>query len=562
MVIFAFAAGAKACRAACMRGAIGLFACGALAVAGNAAPTDVATAPLRDLVGAGQLAELRWPNFADYRKDVEGFYEASGFEDAWSRDGRPTPQALAIIEVLQHAQEKGLNPEDYDASRWSTRLQQLTQPGVAARFDVALTVCLMRYVSDLHIGRLNPKQVKFSIAERNSRYDLAQFLRQDLVAGTDINAELNAVEPQFHGYQRTRTVLNHYLELARQDEGTPLPVPAKALDAGSHYAGVPRLARLLRLLGDLPADAAVPADDLYQSPLVEAVKHFQDRHGLTPDGRLGAQTVKNLNTPLSARVEQLSLTLERWRWLPPEFPQPPVVVNIPEFRLRAVDASGKFVLTMNVIVGKALRHETPVFTKDMQYLVFRPYWNVPRSIQRSEIVPAVQRDRSYIARKNYEVTTLAGQFVTSGAISDEILEQLRAGKLAVRQKPGPTNALGLVKLIFPNEYNVYLHSTPSPQLFSQSRRDFSHGCIRVEKPEELAAWALQGKPEWTLEKVREAMQQGPDNVQVNLAKPIPVLILYGTAVTDETGTVHFYDDIYGHDATLKKELAKGYPYRR
>jgi L,D-transpeptidase YcbB len=562
MLTITFAAGAQARRSVFMRCAMGLFTCGALAVNGSAARAEATAGAMRDLANAGQLAELRWPNFSDYRADVQSFYEASGFENAWSRDGRPTAQAQSIIELLQHAQEKGLNPEDYDASRWATRLQQLTQPGATARFDLAMTVCLMRYVSDLHIGRVNPKQVKFAIAERNSRYDLAQFLRQDLVTGTDINAELSGVEPQFQGYQRTRAVLLHYLELARQDDGELLPVPAKTLDAGSHYAGVPRVARLLRLLGDLPADAAVPTDDLYQSPLVEAVKHFQDRHGLTADGRLGAQTVKHLNTPVSARIEQLGLTLERWRWLPQEFPQPPVVVNIPEFRLRAVDSSGKFVLTMNVIVGKALRHETPVFTKDMQYLVFRPYWNVPRSIQRSEIVPAVQRDRSYIARKNYEVTTHAGQVVTSGEISDEVLDQLRTGKLAVRQKPGPTNALGLVKLIFPNEYNVYLHSTPSPQLFSQSRRDFSHGCIRVEKPEELAAWALQGKPEWTPEKIHKAMQEGPDNVQVNLAKPIPVLILYGTAVTDETGTVHFYDDIYGHDATLKKVLALGYPYRR
>jgi murein L,D-transpeptidase YcbB/YkuD len=239
-----------------------------------------------------------------------------------------------------------------------------------------------------------------------------------------------------------------------------------------------------------------------------------------------------------------------------------VVVNIPEFRLRAYDAKGQNVLSMNVIVGKALRHETPVFQKDMQYVVFRPYWNVPPSIQRSEIVPAIQRDRSYIANKNYEVTTHNGQVVTSGVISDEVLEQLRAGKLAVRQKPGPTNALGLVKLIFPNEYNVYLHSTPSQQLFSRSRRDFSHGCIRVEKPEELSAWALRDRPEWNLEKVRAAMQQGKDNVQVNLPKPIPVLILYGTAVTDDHDAIHFYDDIYGHDASLRKALAQGYPYRR
>jgi len=198
----------------------------------------------------------------------------------------------------------------------------------------------------------------------------------------------------------------------------------------------------------------------------------------------------------------------------------------------------------------------------MQYVVFRPYWNVPQSIQRSEIVPAIQRNRNYVADKNYEVTTHNGQVVTSGAIDDEVLEQLRTGKLAVRQKPGPTNALGLVKLIFPNEYNVYLHSTPSQQLFSRSRRDFSHGCIRVEKPDELSAWALRDLPEWNLEKVRAAMQQGKDNQQVNLPKPIPVLILYGTAVINDYGAVHFYDDIYGHDADLRKALAKGYPYGR
>jgi L,D-transpeptidase YcbB len=245
--------------------------------------------------------------------------------------------------------------------------------------------------------------------------------------------------------------------------------------------------------------------------------------------------------------------------LPQEFPQPPVVVNIPEFRLRAYDKSGKIVLSMNVIVGKAFRHETPVFDEDMRYVVFRPYWNVTPSIQRSEIVPAIQRDRNYIATKGYEVTQ-GGQVVTSSTIDDDVLQQLRAGKLAVRQKPGPANALGLVKLIFPNEYNVYLHSTPSQQLFSQIRRDFSHGCIRVEKPDELAAWALQDKPEWTLEKVRAAMQKGQDNFQVNLIKPIPVFILYGTAVAEEDGSIHFFDDLYGHDADLEKVLAKGYPF--
>ena len=248
----------------------------------------------------------------------------------------------------------------------------------------------------------------------------------------------------------------------------------------------------------LPGDSQT-----YGGPLVDAVKRFQRRHGLDDDGRLGPATIKQLNVPLQDRVLQLQLTLERWRWLPAEFSAPPIIVNIPDFRLRALDENNNVVMDMRVVVGKAMRTQTPVFTRDMTYVVLRPYWNVPPSILRSEIVPAIQRDRGYIARKNYEVTTYDGKVVTSGDISDDVLAQLRAGKLMVRQKPGPTNALGLVKLIFPNEHNVYLHSTPSQELFSRSRRDFSHGCIRVEKPAELAAWALRNNPGWTLERVQQ-----------------------------------------------------------
>jgi len=393
------------------------------------------------------------------------------------------------------------------------------------------------------------------------KLDLAEFVRTRIVDGQNIQSVLDGVEPPFAGYKRTQVALQHYLELAKQDDGEQLPVPAKTIAPGDPYAGIPRLTRLLRLLGDLPADVQVPDDpNVYAEPLVDAVKHYQFRHGLDSDGRLGAQTVKQLNVPPSNRAKQLELTLERWRWVPYAFQQPPVVVNIPEFRLRAYGDDGKPELIMNVIVGKSYRHQTPVFERDMKFIVFRPYWNVPPSIQRSETVPAIVKNRNYIAEKNYEVTTQSGQVITSGAISDDVLEQLRTRKLAVRQKPGPTNALGLVKLMFPNEYNVYLHSTPSPQLFSQSRRDFSHGCIRVEKPAELAAWALRKNSGWDLARAQAAMQTGKDNVQVNLTDPIPVLIIYGTAVVEENGTAHFFDDIYGYDASLEKALAKGYPY--
>jgi murein L,D-transpeptidase YcbB/YkuD len=535
-------------------------------LAASAQQTPVSDLPsqLRGIASAGQLPELQWPDFSDYRGHVRNFYEPAGYSPAWIRDGQPTPQALAIIEVLKQADSQGLDPEDYDASRWTDRLGRLQKSHAAgddAIFDAALTVCLMRYISDCHIGKINPEHFNFGLSVEAKKYDLPAFLRERLVNGPDVKAELAQIGPPFAGYKRTLEALQHYLQLARADDGEKLPVSKLPIAPGSPFDGIPRLTRLLRLLGDLPADTAVAGDaSLYQGALVDAVKSFQGRHGLKPDGRLDEKTLANLNTPLSQRVDQLRLMLERWHWLPDRFNEPPIVVNIPEFRLRAYDSNQNQVLTMNVIVGKAFRHKTPVFEKDMRYVVFRPYWNVPPSIQRSEIVPAVEKDRGYIAKKGFEVVTQGGQAVTSGAITDEVLAELRSGKLAVRQKPGPTNALGLVKLMFPNEYNVYLHSTPVPQLFSQTRRDFSHGCIRVERPAELAAWVLRDKPDWSVARAQAAMTGGKDNVQVNLTSPIPVLILYGTAVVDPDGKVQFFDDIYGYDDELRKVLAKGYPY--
>lgn len=519
---------------------------------------------IQNLVSRGNLDGMRWPDFSDYRTWLQKFYEPAGYAPAWAQGTEPKPQALALIDVFKDAWKKGLNPEDYDTSRWEERIRELQSnpsgSGVA-RFDVALTVCTMRYVSDLHIGRINPQHFKFGLNVEQKKYDLAELLRDRIMTASSMEAVLDRVEPPFPGYRRTEQALARYIELARADDGEKLPEVTKAIDPGQPYAGVARLTRLLRLVGDLPADATVPGDSqTYGGPLVDAVKRFQRRHGLDDDGRLGSATIKQMNVPLQDRVRQLQFTLERWRWLPSEFSSPPIIVNIPDFRLRVLDENNKVTMDMRVVVGKAMRTQTPVFTRDMTYVVLRPYWNVPPSILRSEIIPAIQRDRGYIARKNFEVATYDGKVVTSGEVSDEVLAQLRAGKLMVRQKPGPANALGLVKLMFPNEYNVYLHSTPSPELFSRSRRDFSHGCIRVEKPAELAAWALRNNPDWTLERVQQAMKSGKDDATVSLVKKIPVFIVYGTALAYENGEVHFSDDIYGHDAQLEAALAKGYPY--
>jgi murein L,D-transpeptidase YcbB/YkuD len=333
----------------------------------------------------------------------------------------------------------------------------------------------------------------------------------------------------------------------------------KGIRPGGNYAGVPQLGARLRQLRDLAPESALPdSQTRYAGALVDAVKQFQGRHGLEPDGILGKGTVGALNTPLSQRVQQIQFTLERYRWIPPAFAQPPIIVNLPEFILRTMRRQPAPFLTMRVVVGKAYRKQTPVLAANMQYIIFRPYWNVPPSIQRAELVPKLSRDREYLASHGFEVVD-GNEVVTDGTVSDEVFSQLRAGSLGIRQKPGPENSLGLVKFIFPNSYNVYLHSTPAPELFSRARRDFSHGCIRVQDPLALATWVLRDDPDWNAEKIVAAMN-GDQTIQVNLAKPIPVLILYSTAVVEPDGEVRFFDDIYGYDSALQKELASGYPY--
>jgi len=523
-------------------------------------------ASLRGIIQAGNLSDLRWPDFSDYGKLMTEFYQSYGYSLPWVRGMEPSAQARQVIAILKNADQEGLFAEDYDGSRWGDRVARLKptapQPSEAdaVRFDAALTVCVMRYVSDLHIGKVNPKHFGFGFDIEAKKYDLPGFLKKDVVDASDVAGILAQVEPLYPGYRRTIKALQTYLELAKEYDGQPLPAVRKTIAPGDSYPGVPQLIRFLRLVGDLPADANVPEDEtIYQGPLVDAVKSFQSRHGRDSDGRIGAQTLADLNVPLRQRVRQMQLTLERWRWMPDAYQKAPIVVNIPEFRLRAYDEKFKIALTMNVVVGKAYDHSTPVFEEKMAYVVFRPYWNVPYSIAKAEYLSRIARDPDYLSKKGFEVVNSRQEVVTSGTVTSDVLAQLRAGKLFIRQAPGPKNSLGLVKFIFPNDYSVYMHDTPAQEFFSKSRRDFSHGCIRLGKPADLAVWVLRDNPGWNMDRVRAAMNGGATQ-QVNLAHRIPVLIVYGTVIVTEDGTVHFYDDIYGHDASLEEVLDKGYPY--
>ncbi len=525
----------------------------------DAAVSSAVSSELREMAAKGQLGNNL--NTAGYREQIKRLYESTNFAPLWIKSGEPTSQATYLIESMRASRLKGLNPSDYDAEGLAKQSKSLkgASAAVQASFDASLTMATMRYISDLRIGRINPKHLKFGIDVQSKKYDLPEFISQQVASAGNIQSVLDQIEPPYAGYRRIESSLKQYIDLAAKGDGAKVPAGTKTVAPGDVYAGTAQLAERLRLLGDLPQGGSF---DSYSGALVEGVKHFQARHGLATDGKLDAATLRELNTPLSERVQQIDDALERWRWMPAEFQQPPVLVNIPEFRLRAYSDNHQLALSMNVVVGKAAPTQTPVFTDDIQFIVFRPYWSVPPGILRRSVIPGIMKSSGYIARERFEVTDSSGKLVS--VPNDELVAGLRSGKYFIRQKPGPANALGLIKFMFPNSYSVYLHSTPSTELFSRSRRDFSSGCIRVEKPAELAAFLLRNQPDgnepWTVARAQAAMDSGKDNRQVNLKVAVPVLILYVTAVAEEDGTVHFFDDIYGHDKRLNALLAKGPPY--
>ena len=521
-------------------------------------------AELRAYIDAGELSDLRWPNFENYQIETREFYNSFRNSLPWIQNTKPTRQAREIVQELKNAEKKGLRSEHYDGPLWNERLASFDRPNrpsetALIRFDVALSVSTMRYLSDLHIGRVNPHVVHFKLHVEDKSLDLSEYLRFAIVDAQDVHAAIESVEPQFPAYRRTIEALHTYLEFARRDDGEVLPDTHEVIKPGDYYPGVPRLRKLLTLLGDFSRAGREAAPEMiYEGKLVDAVKHFQERHGLEANGFIDVHTLEELNTPLSRRVVQLQLTLERWRWLPQDLPRPPIVVNIPEFRLHAVGEEHRVVFSMNVVVGRAYHHQTPVFASEIKSVIFRPYWNVPLEIQQDELLPEIERKPQYLAENAFEIVDTSGRIVDEGAITEDTKDQLRSGRLMLRQKPGPENSLGLLKFEMPNPYDVYLHATPATELFSRSRRDFSHGCIRVEDPIALAVWVLRDEPEWTAERVRSAMN-GDETMRVNPSKPIPILVVYGTAVVKEDGEVGFFKDIYGHDLALEKALTKSYP---
>lgn len=512
---------------------------------------EAAEVQLEGLLAARHAALLSHPAIDDVDADASSLYASRDWRLLWSLAGRATPQATALAAFMEGAGDRALAPSDYDASAWRARFASLPRASLEERaaIDLAFTASVMRMVRDLHGGRVNPKEVDFAIEAGSGPLDVAAFVAQLASAG-DAARHVEMLEPPYGGYARLVEALRQYRAMDDDAEGIVVS-EMKVVEPGREYPDLPKLVLLLRELGDLPpGEAPDDASTLYAGGIVDAVKRFQARHGIDADGRIGPATFRAINTPLSWRVRQIELTLERWRWVPRRFARPPVIVNIPEYSLRAFDGRGRPAVDMRVVVGRAVRTPTPVMSGVIDRIVFQPYWNVPYSILKNEVL--AELDDAWLAKNDMEIVDLGG---TLKPLGDEALAGLRAGKLRLRQRPGVKNSLGPVKFDFANEHSIYLHGTPAQALFARSRRDFSHGCIRVEDPETLAAWLMRDEPGWTREEIRKAIAGGATR-RVKLEHPTPVLILYGTAMVTESGEVRFFDDVYGIDRVLDEALRK------
>jgi murein L,D-transpeptidase YcbB/YkuD len=508
--------------------------CAALVLAPCVGLTQPVPATIQALAAEALRSPVAPAGPVDERGWLDRFYRPRAYAPAWTASA-----AAAALNLLGQARLQGLDPQDYGADALA---RQLHADGAdSARIDVALTAAMMHYLADLHFGRVRSEYRTGPPEARPAPYDPVERLRAGLGAG-QLEAMVQAAEPPFRQYGRVKAALAHYRELASQPYPV-LPMPHPGAAPGGDYPAAQALFERLGLLGDLPAATPPPPAGNYSVSMKEGVQRFQARHGLAVDGVLGPATIAALNVQPGVRVRQFELTLERLRWLPDVGAGPLIVVNLPDYHLWALhgDAAGP-PLESRVVVGAAVKTETPLFVGQMRYLEFNPYWNVPRSILAREILPRLERDPDYLAHNDMETVP------PSAGLAD-----LRAGRARVRQRPGPKNPLGAIKFAMPNPMDIYLHSTPARELFQRSRRDLSHGCIRVEQAAALAEYVLGGQGPWDAEAIQRALQPGPTR-RVDLVKSIPVVLFYATAAVDNAGRARFAADIYGRDSKLRRAL--------
>jgi murein L,D-transpeptidase YcbB/YkuD len=516
---------------------------------------------LAELPGAAVPAATgadRWRRPHAPARAVRQLYAERAERAIWSRGDSLRPAARRLLAALGAAREDGLDRGDYGVEEIRFHLAALDAAPALARdrapapararhlaaIDVALTRAFLDFGAHLLAGRVDPRRVAHGWHTESRRLDLGSRLLTAAESG-EVGEALRAIAPPHAGYAALRRALAEYRVLQAAGGWAPVPDPGEVDDR----AAVEALRVRLAATGDL-AGRAEPGAALGDDALAAAVRRFQERHGLEPTGEVDGRTLAELNVPVEERLRQIELNLERWRWLPQDLGERHLLVNIPAFTLDFVER-GASVGRMRVVVG-ATRSPTPVFSDRVTHLELNPFWNVPPGILRDEILPAVRRDPDYLRREGMEL--LAGFGDDALQLSPEEIDwSVSPRGLRVRQRPGGRNSLGRIKFLFPNRFHVYLHDTPADHLFARAERGFSHGCVRLERPLDLAAYLLGADPSWSRERLAAAIAAG-ERRGIRLPQPVPIHLLYWTAWVDGTGALQFRRDLYGRDAALLRAL--------
>lgn len=490
-------------------------------------------------------------NFSKIADELKALYGSNQNQLLWLNAAHDQQSLQSAVALLDNAGAQGLNPVDYDVQALKKVLPSLTtaQPQQLAYFDAALSAAMIRYLHDLHEGRVTPQALNYSWKFNSAPMLNAAQAIQQAVAENSVAQLAEKFEPKIKQYQLLKIRLADFRRQSISNDGELLRFD-KALRPNERYPQLDLLKKRLQALEILPEAQETPAT--YQGALVDGIRQLQQKHGLKADGIIGRDTAVMLTQNHTDKIKQIELAMERLRWLPQDLNGPLILVNIPAFELSAFNSlDQESALNMKVIVGKAPDNQTPMLFEDMEYIEFKPYWNIPKSIMDKEILPKLVSNWGYLQNQNIEL-------VQRGNASDaveNIFDDLRQGRVRARQRPGNKNPLGKVKFVFPNKADVYLHDTPSHNLFTRDRRDFSHGCVRVAEADKLAEFVLSFQSGWDSKSIKTAMEASKTQ-RVRLKQAIPVLFFYTTSFVDENNHLHFYHDIYGQNETLEKALKR------
>jgi L,D-transpeptidase YcbB len=508
------------------------------------APPELSSGEVREAL----LRQLR------KRETLAEFYAAHGDRLVWSDDsGKLLPPGKALVATIARAQEHGLDPQDY-ALGYLEQLAAAIDGGPIdearadrlADFDLVATTAFLRYASDVSTGRVHPDEVREDWHTNPPEVDVVAELDR-VLGGQDLGSILDGLSPPHPGYARLRGALRALREIEAAG-GWPAVSEGPKLVPGARG---PRVALLRQRLGQ-------PPGELFDRALAASVRGFQEQHGIEPDGTVGARTLAELNVPVGQRILEVELNLERWRWIPRRLGDPHVLINIPAFELDFV-RNGAPAWRSRIVVGKAFT-PTPVFSDRIVAVVVNPPWNVPESIALGELLPELQSDPQALSRRHIRILDGAGDKAREVSPKSVDWSEVAAGRFPyrLRQDPGADNALGRLKFDLTNDFHIYLHDTPAGHLFGRPERDLSHGCIRVERPLELARELLGDSPE---DRLQQALDQSEER-RLPVEPPVPVHILYWTAWADEADVLHFGPDVYeleGPQRAALEQLASRRP---